>query len=582
MRRLGIKYSRLEPIIQAHQHLHIDCFVGPSQALTHKQAMKLTLKKRALTTLAATAVAAAVCAAAGYLTGRTLTLRQAEGKLIQDAMQLVAQGDAFSDESRAMLATLNASSYPLCSDEEIAYFRKLLFRSRYLRDAGRMRGGTILCSATMSRADLPREGFKPDRSQPDGTQVFSNLPTFRAGRSQGFLLQLGDSYVVYAPYLLENQIAASSHNINTPTVPTVQQDDQLANASSPAAVTKRLTEPGQGRVADELYVTRCSARYFRCATTSISIPEALAVNRVYTTLGAAFGGTTGALFGFFFSLLYRRNRSIDHQLRRAISKDKVRLVYQPIVDLASKRIVGAEALARWTDEEGFAVGPDIFIGVAEKHGFVGSITRLVVRHALKDLAEILKDDPDFRMSINIAAADLSDPKFLPMLEQSLKQAGVPARNLAIEITESSTARHQMAREAILNLRRSGHSVHVDDFGTGYSSLSYLHDLSIDTIKIDRSFTQAIGTQAVTVGILPQILAMAAILKLDVIVEGVETGQQASYFADADHSILAQGWLFGRPVSAEAFQSLLNEERKSREIFANAPDPSVSEMPVNVA
>jgi sensor c-di-GMP phosphodiesterase-like protein len=137
--------------------------------------------------------------------------------------------------------------------------------------------------------------------------------------------------------------------------------------------------------------------------------------------------------------------------------------------------------------------------------------------------------------------------------------------LAIEITESSTAKHQAARDAILRLRQRGHSVHVDDFGTGYSSLSYLHDLSVDTIKIDRSFTQAIGTQAVTIGILPQILAMAAVLKLKVIVEGVETSQQASYFADADESILAQGWLFGRPVPVEAFQSLLANDDENTEI-----------------
>jgi sensor c-di-GMP phosphodiesterase-like protein len=118
----------------------------------------------------------------------------------------------------------------------------------------------------------------------------------------------------------------------------------------------------------------------------------------------------------------------------------------------------------------------------------------------------------------------------------------------------------MAKEAMLRLRQQGHSVHVDDFGTGYSSLSYLHDLSIDTIKIDRSFTQAIGTQAVTIGILPQILAMASVLNLDVIVEGIETAQQASYFAEADSSIRAQGWLFGRPVPVGEFRTVLDADQ----------------------
>jgi sensor c-di-GMP phosphodiesterase-like protein len=521
--------------------------------------MKHTLKQRVLITLAATAITAAFGTGVGYLFGRALTLRVAEAKLLRDATYIAEQGNAFSSESRAMLATLNASPYQFCSEAEIAYFRKLIFQAEYLRDAGRMRNGVITCSAAMGHSDLPLEQVKPDLSQPDGTLVFGDLPPFRSGNSQGLLLQRGDSYVVYSPHLLENQGATSSRIIYTPTISSIPPDERAGSDLSQASA-KIFTANGQARLGDSLYVTRCSSNYFKCASATISIAEALANDHVHTTLGAAFGGLIGALCGLFTSLLYRRNRSIEHQLRRAIARDKIRLVYQPIVDLASRRIMGAEALARWNDEEGFAVAPDVFVRIAEERGFVGELTRLVVRQALRDFAEIIKEYPEFRLSINVAAADLSDPAFLPMLDQSLKLAGVHAKNLAIEITESSTARHQMAKEAMLRLRQQGHSVHVDDFGTGYSSLSYLHDLSIDTIKIDRSFTQAIGTQAVTIGILPQILAMASVLNLDVIVEGIETAQQASYFAEADSSIRAQGWLFGRPVPVGEFRTVLDADQ----------------------
>jgi sensor c-di-GMP phosphodiesterase-like protein len=543
--------------------------------------MKHTAKQRVLIIVAATAIASVAGVGVGYLMGRALALRLAEGKLVRDAAYVVKQGDAFSDESRALLATLQASPYAFCSETELAYFRKLLFQSKYLRDAGRMRDGTIVCSATMSRAELPVEQFKPDISQPDGTQVFGNLPPFRAGKLRGILIELGDSYVVYAPNMGENRDGMSSHVLITSTGTFSPQYGENRNGLSKEDA-KVFTVNGFARVNDSLYATRCSARYFRCASTYLSIPEVLASDRIHRTLGAVLGGVIGALAGLFFPLLYRRNRSIEHQLRRAISKDKVRLVYQPIVDLSSQRITGAEALARWTDEEGFAVGPDVFVCIAEKYGFVGDLTRLVVRRALRDFAETLKEYPDFRLSINVAAADLSDPAFLPMLEEALARSGVQSGSLAIEITESSTARHEVAREAILCLRQRGHSVHVDDFGTGYSSLSYLHDLSIDTIKIDRSFTQAIGTQAVTVGILPQILAMAAVLKLDVIVEGVETSQQANYFNGADRPIFAQGWLFGRPVSPDAFRSLLDEDMKRAVVSAEASEDDTSNMPFQVA
>ena len=101
--------------------------------------------------------------------------------------------------------------------------------------------------------------------------------------------------------------------------------------------------------------------------------------------------------------------------------------------------------------------------------------------------------------------------------------------------------------------------HIDDFGTGYSSLAYLHDLSVDAIKIDKAFTKAIGTDAVTVSILPQILTMAETLKLRVVVEGIETQAQADYFAASNQRIHAQGWLFGRPVPARLFLQMLDEE-----------------------
>jgi sensor c-di-GMP phosphodiesterase-like protein len=241
-----------------------------------------------------------------------------------------------------------------------------------------------------------------------------------------------------------------------------------APAQANAAI---LTSDGNGYQGNNLYATRCSARYFNCVTAYISIPEALLANRGEMKAMLALGGPVGGLLGFIVALLYRRNRSLDHQLRRAIQRDRLRVVYQPIVNLDSGEIVGAEALARWTNDEGFAVGPDVFVKVAEERGFVGEITRLVVRHVLQDFAETLRANPDFRISINVAAADLGDPRFLPMLEQSLDQAGVLAASVAIEITESSTALHQVAMEAIRHLRRLGHHVHIDDFGTGYSSLS---------------------------------------------------------------------------------------------------------------
>jgi len=124
------------------------------------------------------------------------------------------------------------------------------------------------------------------------------------------------------------------------------------------------------------------------------------------------------------------------------SQDELFMVYQPIVKLQSRRMIGAEALVRWTNKQGVAVRPDVFIKIAEAHGFVGAITRLVVRQALRDFGETLRSHPGFRLSINVAAADLADPGFLPMLDRALDEAAVPARSIAIEITEGDTVRRR--------------------------------------------------------------------------------------------------------------------------------------------
>jgi sensor c-di-GMP phosphodiesterase-like protein len=141
----------------------------------------------------------------------------------------------------------------------------------------------------------------------------------------------------------------------------------------------------------------------------------------------------------------------------------------------------------------------------------------------------------------------------------LAQAAVPSESVTIKIMENSTARHDNAIETIRRLRASGHRVHIDDFWTGYSSLAYLQDLSVDAIKIDKVFTQAIGTGSVAVSIVPQIFAMAEVLELEIIVEGIETEEQAQYFASTGRRIRAQGWLFGRPMPAGRFLEMLAED-----------------------
>jgi sensor c-di-GMP phosphodiesterase-like protein len=520
--------------------------------------MMRTLKQRVLLTLIATFVGATLGATGGGILGFYLTLLVTEQRLVWHAANTTTKADARVTEAVSALAAASGASYSACSDSELAYFRVLIFEAKFLKDAGRMKAGGIDCSADLGRLAKPMQTGNPDATTPFGTQVFKNLAPYQGKDQDVIALGAGGFFVAYVPYLQLNSESDPYHYTETLTDHLSGQPISLLG-EPPALTGVALVTNGHGRLGNGIYATNCSSKYVNCVHAFISIHEALQADRIQLWVYLLLSGLTGAFLGFSWAMLYVRNRSLDQQLRRAIRNDKLRVAYQPVVDLVSKRIVGAEALARWNSEDDLVIGPDVFIPIAEEQGFVGEITRLVLRHALRDFGDMLRRNPEFRVNINIAVSDLSDPEFLPMLEQTLHDANVPPSSLGIEITESGTARQQVAIDAIQQMHRNGHSVFIDDFGTGYSSLAYLHALSVDAIKIDKAFTQAIGTEAVTVSILPQILAMAEALKLQVVVEGVETAQQGSYFAGSTQPVFAQGWLFGRPVPFDEFHRILDQD-----------------------
>ena len=529
-------------------------------------------RQRVLVARAATVTLAACGMVAGYLLGCVLAVQLAENWLDQYAKLVAVQVEASSSEANKLLSSLKKSPYPFCSDAEISYFRELVFRSDYLKDVGRIRGGNIVCSAT---AGHPLQAIRYSGiTRPDGSIAYGNLAPLHDDHLKRAGLQLGSAYVVFGSHM-----PPSSGPIPMSLAVTMKDSENSASGAPAGDMVKAgdAVRNGDGtfRKGDTIYANRCSTTDSNCVTASAPVSEAMRGERDVVVIGASLGGLAGVMLGLVLSRMSRRSLSMEQQLRRAIALDKLQVYYQPIVSLATGQIEGAEALTRWTNEEGAAVSPDVFIKIAEENGFVGLITKLVVRRALNDFAETLCHRPNFRLNVNVAAADLADPKFLPMLDHSIDRAKVPPQSLAIEITESSTANREVAMESIRLLRRRGHSVYIDDFGTGYSSLSYLLYLAVDTIKIDKAFTRAIGTESVTVAILPQIMAMAKSLNLDVVVEGIETDQQALYFSTAAQRVYGQGWLYGRAIPIEEFRILLAENLHKALVCGDPEDAQIS-------
>jgi sensor c-di-GMP phosphodiesterase-like protein len=293
--------------------------------------MMRTFKQRVVLTLAATFVAALCGMLATFLLGTVVVLESAEGKLGQDGVQLLREVGAILNESHSVLRAMNASQAGFCSDAEIAAFRKLLFTSQFLRDAGRIRNGRIECSAVLGSENLPQKQYSPAAAMPDGSSLYSDISPYQPHEMGAMGQQIGDSYVVLDSYEFK-RLDSISANRSATVIDAINHQFHHPGRKPPVEDGVVFDRNWGGRVGNFLLATRCAPRYPICMTTY-----------------------TRALFGLACSLLYRRNRSVVQQLRRAIATDKLRMVYQPIVNLATRRIVGAEALVRWIDEEGFAV-----------------------------------------------------------------------------------------------------------------------------------------------------------------------------------------------------------------------------------
>ncbi len=253
--------------------------------------------------------------------------------------------------------------------------------------------------------------------------------------------------------------------------------------------------------------------------------------------------------------------SLEGQLRRALERDQFVLYYQPKVDVAAPRIVGAEALLRWRHPELGMVPPTRFIPVAEDTGMIVEIGEWVLREATRQLkAWSMQGLPPISVSVNVSGAQFRQPRLLETVRKTLEASGAAPDSLILELTESMLMDGASANvEMLTRLKATGVKLSMDDFGTGYSSLTYLKRFPIDELKIDRAFISGIPAERDSMAIVAAIVAMARALGLKVVAEGVETEEQLRFLRVLRCEVY-QGYLCSRPVPPEPFADLLRRSR----------------------
>lgn len=333
------------------------------------------------------------------------------------------------------------------------------------------------------------------------------------------------------------------------------QEDALRVAERmQSAFTEQLSYEGQ-----ELFITASMgvAAIDQC-------PEGNLLQAAETALGRAKekGGNLYQMFDSAMQMRVMARMRLENDLRRALEHDEFELHYQPIVDLDSGRIAGFEALCRWRHPQQGMVSPDIFIPLAEGTGLIVPLGLWVLREAVRQLRDWHQRFPDLAelgVSVNLSGKQFSEKGLLDDIGRTLTESGVDRRSLKLEITESAIMNDADGAKLLLDrLKELDIQLSIDDFGTGYSSLSYLHRFPFDVLKIDRSFVGKMDLDRQGLEIVRTIIALAQVLELKVVAEGVETANQLAQLRRLGCHY-GQGYLFAKPLSALDAETLLTEQ-----------------------
>ena len=279
---------------------------------------------------------------------------------------------------------------------------------------------------------------------------------------------------------------------------------------------------------------------------------------MYKAKGA--GKARYALFDASLHTEVANRLRLEGELRHAIDEGRLTVAYQPVFELAGRRLAGFEALVRWQHPLDGAISPSSFLPIAEEAGLMLKLTDYVMHCACRQLHEWQRTDPTYAeltMNVNVSGPDIAHPGFVARVTRAIVEAGLQPRHLCLELTENILmSRLDDALQVLGELRRLGVSLAVDDFGTGYSSLSHLSTLPIDCLKVDRSFVMRLEQGSNEAAVVRSIVLLGSALGKAVVAEGIETNAQLEQLHEMGCRF-GQGFLLARPLAPQDVSSLLS-------------------------
>lgn len=466
---------------------------------------------------------------------------------VRFARHVLSRSDRVATEFQSGFSLLEAAHEKNpCSDQAMKLMRTLVLRSSNISLAGYVDRNTVRCSS------LGLQDGGMDIGPITFTGAYKTRTNVHISRAPGmpFIVVEENSWVLF---MLESRPIdiPGGDGIAMATYSTIGRRLRVSRGEiKPAWVQKG--KPGQdvtfidnGRIV----AIAESERFPSGAVVALPMASFTLNGMPMSLIAAGLALLAGGSLAAWIVLIARDHLFLSRRsLQRALERNEFVMVYQPIVNLQTRRWVGAEALIRWRRSAKLEIPPDLFIAEAERSGLIHRVSRKMMQLVGTDAAGILANERKFYLSVNLAGDDFRTQDIVRHIRALLTRSGAQPDQIRIEITERSVLDEVSAKSVIKEIRTMGVNLIVDDFGAGFSNLKYLTSFRFDALKIDKDFVRGIGTGALTGGVAAHIINIAKSLDLDLIAEGVETEAQATSLRKAGVKF-AQGWLFAKPLSA---------------------------------
>lgn len=495
-----------------------------------------------------------------HISSTIIASREAD-ELSVFASRAVKQVELVRGQAIAALQAVQTIAGTPCTSEYLIALGQIAFSYRYVRDLGSYSERKYECSMLLGdvrqqTVNLPATEW----STSSGNEIWIAPNTGSKGAHRDFLVGRKGQFVSVDPTMFVDLIDTGQRNIAVLDIETGNLIAATLGANENRMRTAYLQRGAQPAGQQRYLVAESPALPLAVVVEATSEGSIMANSWVLIAC-LAISGATAALLGRIAYRLLSGRFSLLHALQSALQEQRIRIHYQPIVNIFDRSTVGVEALLRWR-HEGRDISPAQFVELAEGHGLGQKLTDYVTITALTELTPILCRNREFYVSINVTAEALTGDHYLNFLVATCQRLCITPNQVRIEATERNLIAVEAGQDAITSFKTAGFSVYIDDFGTGYSGLSYLTQFEPNAIKIDKSFVEAITQSPLSSLVLPHIIVMAQALGLGLIAEGIECDAEAQYLRE--HGVrFGQGWLYSPAMPIGALE---------QHLYGNTPPP----------